>query len=100
MDKSQRKIAYDKMILKLKEHPELRDSISSQNIDKKDIAEPENFVLFFEHWTYLRKTKKKAESEKEIQKLTDEIGEIQQFMLMAQYGDRNIGRFNQIGDEM
>ncbi len=54
-------------------------------------------MLFVEHWMWLRDKRKNALEDEEKKKISDEINEIQQMMLVAQFGDRNVGRFNKWG---
>lgn len=95
MGKSERDRRYFKMIEKLKSNPDMLADIP--DYIGEDCEEKEEYRLLVGHWRYLLQQKKNARKAQDPE-LAEEIGksifEVQQYMLMAQFGDRNIGRFN------
>lgn len=97
LGKSEREKRYNEMIERLKNNKELRADIEIPDDVFKNVAEPDNLKLLIEHRRYLANERKKADEEKK-KEFDAEIFKINQYMLMAEFGDRNIGRFNGVTD--
>ena len=86
----QNKSERERLIEKISQDYSQRIHISKDELDLSNIAEPEQYLILAEHWRYLLIT---DEQKKDIQ---EKIYKVQQFMREAEFGDKNVDRFNMI----
>ena len=91
----QNKSERERLIEKISQDYSQRIHISKDELDLSNIAEPEQYLILAEHWRYLLRLKKSLtdEQKKDIQ---EKIYKVQQFMREAEFGDKNVDRFNMI----
>lgn len=84
----------EKLIERLKKDESERVKIPQDFIDDVNPSCLEDFTVLAEHWRYLENKKKNAKNLEEREKIADQIFKVRQYMLIAEFGDRNIARFN------
>ncbi len=85
----------EELIEALKRDKSLRIEIPKEIIEDVDPEEREDYILLAEHRKYLMR-KRKESNDSEREELENKIFKVQQYMLIAQFGDKNIGRFTNI----
>lgn len=93
--KGKGKDGYDRLISFLRNDDTQRINTPDINYGNIEPVYKEDYKLLVEHWRYLREKTKKEEKMEEKEKLQNRVFQVQQYMLVAQFGDRNTGRFNQ-----
>lgn len=99
LDKSQREKIRLQFLQRLRQDNNVRAVLPRDfydNLKDEDIAELDDYILLAQHRRYLSNKKKMAQSETEKKQLLNEIFTTQQYMLIAKFGDKNIGRFTNI----
>lgn len=91
MDKSEREVKYKELIEMLKANTDLLADIPDDL--GTGYEEVEEYRLLAGYWKYLMKKKKNSNSD-EQKELSNKISEVQEYLLIAQFGDKNIKRFN------
>lgn len=82
----------ERLIEQLKKNTDLRMEVPDYVVEAASPEDEENYRLLAGHWRYLMR-KKRSASEEEKKELSKQLFDVEQYMKIAQFGDRNIERF-------